>query len=59
MRLRFDLFRIEDNDGLSWLGPVESVAAAKELVKYLAPSFKGFCVIERETGKKTLIGPKG
>jgi hypothetical protein len=38
---------------------VESVAEAKELVKHLAPSFKGFCVIERETGKKTLIGPKG
>jgi hypothetical protein len=55
---RFDLFRIEENGKLSWLGPMDSVAEAKKFVIRLAPSSKGFCVVDQETGEKTLIGPK-
>jgi hypothetical protein len=45
---RFDLFR----------GPMDSLAEAKKCVIRLAPSSKGFWVVDQETGEKTLIGPK-
>jgi hypothetical protein len=34
------------------------LAEAKKFVTRLAPSSNGFCVVDRETGEKTLIGPK-
>ena len=58
MQPRFDLFRMEENGTLSWLGPMDSLAEAKKFVTRLAPSSNGFCVVDRETGEKTLIGPK-
>jgi hypothetical protein len=57
MLLRYDLFKIESDGNLSWLGPVKDIADAKELVAKLAPNPKGFCVIDQETGVRTKVEP--
>jgi hypothetical protein len=55
MLLRYDPFKIESSGKLSWLGPVKDIADAKQRVAKLAPSPKGYCVIDQGTGIRTKV----
>ena len=52
----FDVFRVQTEGGVRWIGTVESIEAAKALIKVESAKQPGdFLVVNLETGSRTEI----